>query len=670
MRSHRLALAELQRLTAAPMLRLAVLALILIPSLYAGLYLYAHRDPYAGMSRVPAAIVNEDQGTSLATGEWLQVGDEIVEELAGSGSFDWHRVTRAEAVRGVEAEAYDFAVVVPAGFSADLASVSTGDPRQAHLEQLTNDANGYLARTISNQIIAQITKSVSSKLSVTTASRFMDGLAGIRTQVRAASEAAAQLGTGSATLTAGQQQLSDASGQLADGVHQASAGANQLATGLGRLNTGLAQLDAASAQLPAQTAALAEGARQVSAGNAQLAQLGTQVAASAQRLRTARATLGPSVTAQLDAIAARNAAAATPDPQVTEAVAAARAGLATATTELAAADSQINATVAQVNQLSAGSAAVADGATRLATGATQLRSGIVAAHQGAAQADTGAAALATGLDRLDAGAAQVRDGQTQALAGTKRLADGGRQLGAGLEAGLKDIPASSEAQRRAAAQVMGAPIAIDKTATVEVENYGAGLAPFFLAASLWIGAYSLFLLVRPLSVRAIVANQPGWRVALGGWLAPAALAILQAVVAFLMVSKGLGVRVDRPWLVVAFLAGVSCVYAAILLALAARFGTVGKFVGLILMVVQLVSAGGTFPWQTLPGPLRVVHHLMPMSYVVEGLRHLMYGGSLQGLPRIVAVLLAYLVVALAATRWAALRLRIWTPDRIKPVLEL
>jgi len=47
----------------------------------------------------------------------------------------------------------------------------------------------------------------------------------------------------------------------------------------------------------------------------------------------------------------------------------------------------------------------------------------------------------------------------------------------------------------------------------------------------------------------------------------------------------------------------------------------------VLMVVQLVTAGGTFPWQTLPGPLAALHHAMPMTYAVEALRQVMYGGS-------------------------------------------
>ena len=69
--------------------------------------------------------------------------------------------------------------------------------------------------------------------------------------------------------------------------------------------------------------------------------------------------------------------------------------------------------------------------------------------------------------------------------------------------------------------------------------------------------------------------------------------------------------------------GTSAAFIAIIHALMARFGVVGQFVALVLMVLQLVSAGGTFPWQSLPTPLHQLHQVLPMSYAVDGVRRLM-----------------------------------------------
>jgi putative membrane protein len=87
-------------------------------------------------------------------------------------------------------------------------------------------------------------------------------------------------------------------------------------------------------------------------------------------------------------------------------------------------------------------------------------------------------------------------------------------------------------------------------------------------------------------------------------------------------------------------------------------------------VLQLTTAGGTFPWQTTPGPLHPLHAALPLSYVVDGLRHLLYGGGVAGLGTDIAVLAAYLLGALALSTLASHRHRIWTGSRLRPELVL
>jgi putative membrane protein len=164
----------------------------------------------------------------------------------------------------------------------------------------------------------------------------------------------------------------------------------------------------------------------------------------------------------------------------------------------------------------------------------------------------------------------------------------------------------------------------------------------------------------------LASGQRAWRVALGGWLAPVLLGAAQAVVAYLVVVPGVGIGVSHPLRVVGFMVVVSATFMAIIHALMARFGTVGQFLALVLMVVQLVSAGGTFPWQTLPAPLHPLHHALPMSYAVDGLRRLMYCGATGRVGLDVAVLVAWGAGALVVGALAARRAGTWTALRIKP----
>lgn len=105
-----------------------------------------------------------------------------------------------------------------------------------------------------------------------------------------------------------------------------------------------------------------------------------------------------------------------------------------------------------------------------------------------------------------------------------------------------------------------------------------------------------------------------------------------------------------------FMVLTSATFATIILALNILLGSVGQFLGLVLMVLQLVTAGGTFPWQTLPGPLQVLHNILPMSHAVDGIRQLMYGGNLDLAAGDATALLCWLLGALLVSFLGARRM--------------
>jgi len=186
--------------------------------------------------------------------------------------------------------------------------------------------------------------------------------------------------------------------------------------------------------------------------------------------------------------------------------------------------------------------------------------------------------------KLDSGAGALQ-------AGLGALGTGASTLHADLVTALSSISNPSQAGRKAMAQTIGNPIGVSDTPQATAGSYGAGLAPFFLSLALWIGAYVLSVLVKPLSSRALAAGQPSWRIAVGGWLPPALFGLGQAGLAFTVVFFGLRIHVAHPGAVLALMCITSVAFVAILHALVCRLGAVGTFLGLVLMVVQLVSAG-------------------------------------------------------------------------------
>ena len=587
--------AELRRLTATRMGILALVALIAVPILYGGLYLWANQDPYGRFPEVPVALVVDDEGAPPASGSGDDVnyGTEVADNLIERGDFDWREMSAAQAEEALRTGEVDFTVTIPANFSAALTSVAGEHPQQARIELETNDANNYLASSIGAQTVEKVRSSVAQMVGSEAAETLLTGLSTVRDNLISATEGATKLTDGADSASSGSATLADGTSKLADGTAQ-------LATGAGTLSDGAHRL--------------ADGAQQVSDGNRQLADAADRIGASVQQAADAL----PQARSDIAALLAEQGLA---QEQIDEVL----AQLDPVGARLQEGNATVQATVGKIDQLAAGAQTLASSADQLAGGASTLATGADTAADGAAAADAGAAKLRDGLATLAAGTAELRDG---------------------LAEGADAIPASTAELRAEQADTIADPVTVSSDKVAAAKDYGQGLAPFFAALAGWIGIYALFLIVKPISRRAVTALHSPIRITLAGWLTPAALGAVQMVGLLAVLGLTLGFDFQHPWGSLGVMVMASATYAAIILALNVWLGSVGQFMGLVLMVLQLVTAGGTFPWQTLPEPLAALHHVLPMGYVVDAMRQLMYGGDLSRALWDLAVLALWLLGAL------------------------
>ncbi|MCS5498031.1 YhgE/Pip domain-containing protein [Cnuibacter physcomitrellae] len=608
--------AELRRLTATPMAKLALVALMSVPVLYAGLYLWGNNDPYSSLKDVPVALVVQDTGSTL-DGKAINYGDEVQEQLLSDASVGWVPTDADSAASGVRDGDFDFILTIGPDFSSALTSTTTDAPKQAVVTLTTNDTNSYLASTIAGQVAEKVRASITQEVGQQAALTLLNGVADIRTNIVTASDGATQLASGTA--------------QAASGADQLAQGAATAASGAQQLSDGLAQLRSQTSDLPSQAAQLNDGAQQIAAGNAKIADVSSQVSTA-----TAQAAADvPVVRAQ---IIQQLQAAGLTQAQIDRVLGV----LDPLGQDVQDGNNRVQEANAQIAQLAAGSAQLAAGTSQLAAQTPQLTAGI-------GQLADGAASLASGNGQLSSGATTLANGVDQVNSGASELASG-------LSSGLQQIPDQSTDVRNAVAQTISDPVALDTSAVTAAGSYGAGLAPFFISLAAWIGIYALFLIVKPLSKRALTAVKRPLRITAAGWLTPAVLGAVQMTAVFGIVTLALGYRVENPWAMLGFMALTSATYATIILALNILLGSVGQFLGLVLMVLQLVTAGGTFPWQTLPAPLQVLHQIFPMSHAVDGIRQLMYGGNLALATNDVVFLLCWLGGALIVSYLGARRM--------------
>lgn len=708
MRTSRLAALEFRRFTRGRLPRAALVAITLLPLLYGALYLWSFWDPYGKLDRIPVALVNEDRGATVG-GERLRAGDGIVRGLRKSESFDWQEVSADEARAGVEDGTYYLSLTLPASFSERIASSSGDHPEAGALQVRTNDANNYIVGQISRSVFSEVRAAASTKASRGFLDKIFISFADIHGQTVKAAKGADDLSSGIGQAKKGSQ-------DLAAGLAQARTGSGQLSKGLKRLDDGAADLESGTRQVADGTRTLADKvdgtwdtvgpylkknektigdtARLVAdSAGAVRNNLGTLVKAApaaAKGAHTASDTLNSVYQARCTAPLLPSTGTSTSTSPITgtdtacPALKKAKDAAADVTTvaddlntliadhdgDLGTLDKDLAALQQQANALADRSPHLAedvadavkkidqldDGAHQVAAGAKKLHSGIGTAHTGAKELDSGVRKLKTGADDLSGG--------------MYKLADGSGQLATGLHDGAGQIPDYDKADRDRRTGVMADPVRLASADAHTAANYGTGFAPYFIPLSLWVGAMVAYMLMPALNRRALAAGSPAWRITLAGWLPVAAVGVVQTAALMAVLRWGLGLHMARAAGTVAFLVLVTACFAALVQWMNAQFGVAGRLLVLALLMLQLTSAGGTYPVETSPRFFAALHPFLPMSYVVAALRRLITGGGLAPVWQGSAVLAAFTVAALVLTAVSARRKQVWTFDRLRPELSL
>ena len=331
-----------------------------------------------------------------------------------------------------------------------------------------------------------------------------------------------------------------------------------------------------------------------------------------------------------------------------------------------------------------GASTLNNGAAQLAEGTGELKNGTGNLHNGAQQLADGEKEAVDGQNKLHEGATTLQDGSSQLADGTGKLnsstgqiadgtgqlKDGTGQLSTGLQNGTRQIPNLNEEQQKDVASVMSSPVDLEHSSLANGRNYGEGMGPFFMCLALWIGGLMLVQTLRPLNNRALASKAPTARIILGSWLPFGLIGIAQAVLMFAAVKFGLGFQMAHPWLAFLFLCFVATIFTLFIHGVVVFFGSPGKLIALIIMILQLITAGGTMPYETLPHAMRWMHDFFPMGYAVTGMRRLSYGINESSLMPIMMYLLLWGAVGLVLGYLGTRRDRIWSLKKLIPEITV
>ncbi|WP_164472801.1 YhgE/Pip domain-containing protein [Cohnella candidum] len=669
--------AEFKRLSRSRMALLSVAGLAFIPLLYSGMLLGAFWDPYGKLDRLPVAVVNRDAG-AVMDGNTIDTGKELTDELKSHSDFKWKFTDEKDAMDGLKAHRYAMAFVIPEDFSKRTTTLQDETPTPAQIQYYVDDGWNYLNSKIGSQAADQLRSDVSKSVTKAYAKAVMDSINKAADGIKEAGNGAAKLADGAAQADEGAQRLHDNLAKLADGSLQLeqgmgklkagasslSAGVREVSGGAASLADGLGQLKAAEGKLAGGVNGSVAGAGELAAGSSQLAQSAQSLAAGAGQLSEA----GQAVSSGAEQVA-----------QGLEQYAAAHGGMAddAAFQKLLAAAKQVSA---GAGKLEGGATSLSGGAGKLADAQAQAAAGAGRLHQGLKQLDAGMdqfggklADAAAGADKLAAGSAKAAAGADSLLAGirdagngfstvtqgTAQLADGSKDLAGGvsqLTSGSKELSdklgsaadnANGLSGGDKTADMFAEPVSVSEHKLADVPNYGTGMTPYFLSLGLYVGAL-LSTVILPLR-DAPSGTAGGVRWYLSKVLLFAPLVLVQTALADTVILYGLGLKVPHVAVFYGVTMAISLTFMTILQFLISLADQIGRFLGVILLTMQLASSAGTYPAELLPAWLQAISPWMPMTHAIQALRLVIEGASAGEIAQPLYKLAVYAVVFIALT---------------------
>ncbi len=640
--------AEWQHLFRNKILLLSMAVISFIPIMYSGFFLGSIWDPYGQVKNLPVAFVNEDKGAQL-NGQMLNIGQSVEQKLKNNHDLGWEFVNKQQADSGVSSGHFYAVVTLPTDFSAKAASITQNKPQQAVIRYTTTPAKNYIGSLVSNQAAEKVKTSVAEQITQAHAKGVLENVdklgGGLETAAGGASTlhgGLMQLQAGAQTYTGGVRQLAVNQRAMANGLARLGDGSRQLQAGLGQLSNGLPS--------ESQVAQLTNGMKQLQAGLNQLntsvhnpspalvnqqSKVQSEARDLAQTMQTSLADLsvagvvlkdlgsqavasGGSTTITLPQISQLSQALSKTQTISIQAAALLK-DLQTLTQSLSTQQAQLQTGVSTlsngVNQLAPNAVTALNGYNSVRAVNNQLLAGSSSLTNGLAQAQTGSQQLANGAWLLDSRSGVLTNGVSQLADGADtlatKLADASRQL--------KIQPTGAATQ-----QQMASPVKSETTKQGDVPNYGYALAPYVLSLSLFVGAIALNIIY---PIRKTFAEQEN---AFRWWLAKASVtgvaAFVQATILMLIMVYCLGLVPDHPVNFIGAIYLTSFVYMSIVSLLVIVLDNPGRFLAMVLLVLQLGSSEGTFPIQTANGFFQAVNPLVPMTYSIRALRQAISGG--------------------------------------------
>ena len=664
---------------------IVIIALAILPSLYAWFNIKASWDPYGNTSNIAVAVVNNDEGAILLDKN-LNVGDQLIDKLKDNNSLGWKFVSSKEAKKGVETGKYYASIEIPKNFSKNIISVLSKKVEKANINYTVNEKINAIApkitekgaSTIQSQVNQTVIKTASEAVfkilnesgisleeNLPMLTRIENSLIEVQGKfnkidniLNTATEASTQIGEIAKLL---QDDMPQIENTLKNSIDLSSDVKNFLSNTKSSLNNILPTIKNDLQIINTVSSSASSNVRDlinaINNGYENAPELVKSLYDKVNNLSSLASTLENFLT-KLDKIMPGSSLGNT-----IESIQFIKNKLDSVNSILTKIQDQINngqkpsldnlngilTVLNDVNSITGDiinnfESKIASPINDIFNKGMSVSGDVITVLENAEDklpkinTVLGTAINFTG--DADEAIAYIKSKLPEAKAALDKLVNAMSIVNNSED--MNELISFLKNDVIEQANFLAEPVTLVTKSLYPMKNYGSAMTPFYTVLSLWVG---VVLLTSLLSTE-VHGEYKTYEIYFGRGLTFLSIALVQG----LIVSVGdiylLGVSVTNPILFIGLSLLISLVFTFIVYSLVSVFGNIGKSLAVILLVIQVAGSGGTFPIQVTPKFFQNVNPFLPFTYGIRSLREAVAGVYLPNLQKDIMVLLIFLVISI------------------------
>lgn len=574
---------DLKTIKNLPLLVVFLLVIVCLPSLYILLTVPSVWDPYSQTSNIEVAVVNNDLGYTT-NGTYYNVGNTMVDELKSNRNLSWQFVDKNTALAGVKNGKYYAALIIPSDFSENLLSIETTHPKRAKIQYIDNEKLSPIATRLTSAGADAVQNKINDEIVKT-----IDGIIFGKLS-----------DTGELAKENKAQFL-----KLRSSVNELNGKITTIDSSISEANSDMSTVN----QIwPKISAALPEIQKYSNYARKNYDSIYHQILSDPQKSLSKVQNMESEVNTTITGL---------------EYVDAILTSLynATGDQELKPVIAQVEENINKANQvllvLKDVESAIKDGKNPKGKLA-ELKSLIDQMDDGV---NTLAANKASINQKINNAAATLTLVNSKWPAIKSAIPIAAAKLNSIDENDIDKLISFADTDQDDVKNYFESPVELDKESMYPMENYGSALAPFYIALSLWIGC---LISVAIVTVR-VKSNKYGARAAYFGRMNLFLMIGMFQALLIALSALFLNVQNSSAALLTVTILMIGACFMVILYSLVSIFGSLGKVMAVVLLILQIASSGGVYPAELQSGFFQTIQPFLPMTYAIRTLREVVAG---------------------------------------------